>query len=160
MDRRESFVFGPPFKLLEILTIPPNGQAIAMLLAVRGGNHKAFGLWAGDRVLLLGSLCRLVTIRPPMHVIIHARRPDVRCRNCGRVRQCQPAAATSMMPYAQCNGKGSTIDERHKVCESTGDYAEFKDLSVDAWRDFGVHDPETDFPVNTEDITRLFSDDK
>jgi hypothetical protein len=44
------------------------------------------------------------------------------------------------------------------VCEPTGDYADFKDLTLDAWRDFGVNDPETDLPVNLKGILRLFSD--
>jgi hypothetical protein len=86
MDRREGFVFGPPVKLLEILSIPRNGQAIAVLLAVRGGNHEAFGRWAGDRVLLLGSSCRLAAMLPSMRVS-SCSPADLRCTNCGIVWQ-------------------------------------------------------------------------
>jgi hypothetical protein len=55
VEKRETFLLGGLIKLLEIAYCPPNGRGMAVLLAVRGGSHSAFGRWAGSRVVLLGA---------------------------------------------------------------------------------------------------------
>lgn len=55
VDKREVFLLGGLLKLLEIAWNPVDGRAMAVLLALRGGSHRAFGRWAGSRVVLLGT---------------------------------------------------------------------------------------------------------
>ncbi len=54
VDKRETFKLSG-VKLLEIIGSPADGRTMAVLLAVRGGSHEAFGRWAGNRVVLLGT---------------------------------------------------------------------------------------------------------
>jgi hypothetical protein len=55
VDKRETFrLWG--VKLMEIVGNLADGRAMAVLLAVRAGSHKAFGRWAGNRIVLLGML--------------------------------------------------------------------------------------------------------
>jgi hypothetical protein len=54
VDKWETFKLEWGLNLLEIMYCPAEGRGMAVLLAVRGGSHEAFGRWAGNRIVLLG----------------------------------------------------------------------------------------------------------